>query len=171
MCARQQVRRACLSCSEHQRSLQLVADEDGSRFLLSEVEILSFALCGVCGKGMNSRFCSARMGSSVGRGICRPNSDESRCWQVWMSVGSARGMSEEGMGSGKRPARAGRWQAWAAKVNIGSECLESRLGAGLEEMGSYLGLEGSGWRGVEEGTSSKCGEAVEWTGSEWKGAE
>ena len=38
-------------------------------------------------------------------------------------------------------------------------------------MGSNLGLEGSGWRGVGEGTGSKCGEEVEWTGSEPKGAE
>ena len=38
-------------------------------------------------------------------------------------------------------------------------------------MGSYSSLEGSGWRGVGEGTGSKCGEAVEWTGGELKGAE
>ena len=38
-------------------------------------------------------------------------------------------------------------------------------------MGSYSSLEGSGWRGVGEGTGSKCGEAVEWTSSEPKGAE
>ena len=38
-------------------------------------------------------------------------------------------------------------------------------------MGSNLALEGSGWHGVREGTGSKCGEAVEWTGGEPKGAE
>ena len=38
-------------------------------------------------------------------------------------------------------------------------------------MGSNLGLEGSGWCGVEEGTGSKCGEAMEWTSDEPKGAE
>ena len=31
----------------------MVADEDGSAFLLSEVEALSFALCGVSGNGTN----------------------------------------------------------------------------------------------------------------------
>ena len=75
------------------------------------------------------------------------------------------------MGVVRSPTRAGRWQAWAAKVSNGSEGLESRFRADLEEMGSYLGLEGSGWRGVEEGMGSKCGEAVEWTGGEPKGAE
>ena len=139
--------------------------------LLSEVAKSLSALCGDCGKGMNSRFCSACMGSSVGRGICRPNSDECRCWQVRVSVGRPCGLLEEGMGGVRRPARARRWHAWAAKVNNGSEGLESRLGAGGEEMGSYSSLEGSGWRGVEEGTGSKCREAVEWTGSEPKGAE
>ena len=88
------------------------------------------------------------MGSGVARGICRPNSDESRCWQVRMSVGSLRGLSEEGMGVIRSPVRAGRWQAWAAKVSNGSECLKSRLGADLEEMGSKWALEGSGWHGV-----------------------
>ena len=38
-------------------------------------------------------------------------------------------------------------------------------------MASNLALEGSGWRGVEEGTGSKCREAVEWMGGEPKGAE
>ena len=38
-------------------------------------------------------------------------------------------------------------------------------------MTSNSALEGSGWHGVREGTGSKCGEAVEWTGGEPKGAE
>ena len=53
MCVQQQVRRGLLSSSERRRSSQLVADEDGSRLLLSEVEALSFALCGESGNGMN----------------------------------------------------------------------------------------------------------------------
>ena len=118
------------------------------------MEALSFALCGVCGNGMNSRFCSACMGSSVGRGICRPNSDEFRHWQVRVSVGRPCGLSEEGMGVVRSPTRAGRWQAWATGVNNGSEGLESGLGTGGEEMGSYSSLEGNGWRGLEEGMGS-----------------
>ena len=48
---------------------------------------------------------------------------------------------------------------------------ESGIWAEGEEMGSNWALEGSGWHGVGEGTGSKCGEAVEWTGDEPKVAE
>ena len=41
----------------------------------------------------------------------------------------------------------------------------------MEEMASNSALECSGWLGVQEGTGSKCGEVVEWTGGEPKGAE
>ena len=75
------------------------------------------------------------------------------------------------MGAVRRPARSGRWQGWAAEDSSYSEGLESGFGANEEGMGSYLSLEGSGWRGVGEGTGSKYREAVEWTGSESKGAE
>ena len=57
------------------------------------------------------------------------------------------------------------------KSAAGSEGLESGLGDDGEKMGSNLGLEGSGWRGVGEGTGSRCGEAVEWTGDRPKGAK
>ena len=67
--------------------------------------------------------------------------------------------------------RAGWWQAWVAKVSNGSEGLESRLGTSGEEIGCYSSLEGRGWRGAKEGMGSKCGEVVEWTGDEPKGAE
>ena len=36
---------------------------------------------------------------------------------------------------------------------------------------SNSALAASGWPGVQEGTGSKCGEAVEWTGGEPKEAE
>ena len=51
---------------------------------------------------------------------------------------------------------------------------ESRNGAGAEETASkcaYSALEASGWRGVHEGTGSKCGGAVEWMGGEPKVTE
>ena len=53
----------------------------------------------------------------------------------------------------------------------GSEGRESGIGAKEEGMASNLALEGSGRRGVREGTGSKCREAVEWTGGEPKEAE
>ena len=53
----------------------------------------------------------------------------------------------------------------------GSECRVSGKSAEGEKMASNSALEGSGWHGVREGTGSKYGEAVEWTGSEPKGAE
>ena len=74
------------------------------------------------------------------------------------------------MDIGRRPARARRWLTQAAEVSPVRERLESGLGAGGEGMGSYSSLEGSGLRGAKEGTSSKCREAVEWTGGEPKGA-
>ena len=72
------------------------------------------------------------------------------------------------MGAVKGPARSGRWQVRAAEVSEGGE---SGFGANKEKMGSKLALEGSGWRGVEEGRGSKCEEAVEWTRGEPKGAK
>ena len=36
---------------------------------------------------------------------------------------------------------------------------------------SNSALVASGWPGVREGTGSKCGEAVDWTSGEPKGAE
>ena len=57
------------------------------------------------------------------------------------------------------------------KSVAGSEGLESGFSADKEKMGSNLGLDGSGWRGVEELTGSKCEEVVEWTGGEPKGAK
>ena len=53
----------------------------------------------------------------------------------------------------------------------GSEGRESGNGAEEEGMASNSALEGSGWRGVQEGMGSKCGGAVEWTGGEPKVAE
>ena len=70
------------------------------------------------------------------------------------------------MGAVRGPARSGRWQVQAAEV---SEGRESGFGADEEGMASNWALEGSGWRGAEEGTGSKCGEAVEWTDGEPKG--
>ena len=72
------------------------------------------------------------------------------------------------MGAVKGPARSGRWQVRAVEVSEGREI---GFGADEEGMASNLALEGSGWCGVEEGTGSKCGEAVEWTAGEPKGAE
>ena len=51
---------------------------------------------------------------------------------------------------------------------------KSGNGAGAEKtlwQRSYSALAASGWLGVQEGTGSKCGEAVERTGGEPKGAE
>ena len=51
---------------------------------------------------------------------------------------------------------------------------ESGRGVEMENMASKCSnsaLEGSGWHGVQEGTGSKCREAVEWTDGEPKGAE
>ena len=72
------------------------------------------------------------------------------------------------MGVVRGPVRSGQWQVRAAEV---SEGRESGIGAREEGMASNSALDGSGWRGVEEGTGSKCGEVVEWTGGESKGAE
>ena len=80
-------------------------------------------------------------------------------------------MSEEGMGIGRRPARARRWLTRVVKVRPVRERLESLFWADLEEMGSYLGLEGSRWRGAKEGMGSKCGEARDWTAGELEGVE
>ena len=67
---RQQVRQGRLGSSEHRRGLQLVADEDGSAFLLSEVGILFSALCGDRGRGMKLRFCAnAAWVLVLGRGV------------------------------------------------------------------------------------------------------
>ena len=88
-----------------------------------------------------------------------------------MSVRSPRGLSEEGMGGVRMPARSRRWQVWATKVSSCSERLESGFRVDLEKMGSYSSLEGSGWRGAKEGMGSKCGEARDWTASELDGAE
>ena len=65
----------------------------------------------------------------------------------------------------------GRGRCVRQKSAAGSEGLESSFGADEEGTGSNLVLEGSGWCGVEEGTGSMCGEAVEWTDGEPKGAE
>ena len=73
------------------------------------------------------------------------------------------------LSEGRRGQHSGR--CGQQKSAVGSEGLESGFGVDEEEMGSNLVLEGSGWRGVEEGTSSKCREAVEWTGGEPNGAE
>ena len=67
-----------------------------------------------------------------------------------------------------RPAKPRRRLTRAAE---GSEGRESGKSAEMEKMASNSALEGSGWRGVQEGTGSKCGEAVEWTGGEPKEAE
>ena len=72
-------------------------------------------------------------------------------------------MSKEGVGIGKRPAKARQWLTRAAEVSPVRERLESLFWTDMEEMGSYLSLESSGWRGVEEGTGSKYEEARDWT--------
>ena len=45
-------------------------------------------------------------------------------------------MSEEGVGIGKRSAKARRWLTRAAEVRLGSETCESLFWAEMEEMGS-----------------------------------
>ena len=47
---------------------------------------------------------------------------------------------------------------WAEEEKIASKC-------------TYSAFEGCGWPEVQEGTSSKCGEAMEWTGGETKVVE
>ena len=70
---------------------------------------------------------------------------------------------------GWRSRGGGRWM-WLKSVRAG----ESGNGAEVEKTASKCtlsALEGSGWPGVHEGTGSKCGGAVEWTGGELKVAK
>ena len=60
---------------------------------------------------------------------------------------------------------------WLTEAAEGSEGRESGKRVGEEKMGSNSALASSGWLGVQEGTGSKCGEAMEWTGGEPKVAE
>ena len=71
----------------------------------------------------------------------------------------------------KRLRRTAKPQRWLTRAAKGSEGRESGKSAKEEKMGSNLALAASGCPGVQEGTGSKCREAVDWAGGDPKVAE
>ena len=101
------------------------------------------------------------MGSSTKWQSCRRNCGQLQVVAEALGEGKARGMSGGWQGLVRRQVKSRRWLTGAT---VGSEGGESENGAGEEKMDSKCSnsaLEGSRWPGVQEGTGSKCGEAVE----------
>ena len=75
-------------------------------------------------------FVEASMGLGADSGICRPNSGLGMSWQVRMSVWRPCGLSEEGVGNGRRAVEVRQWLTQLAEGRPVNEV--RRAGFGLK---------------------------------------